>query len=290
MAHHRGVPLRIDPRLPLVWRSPDSVQLGVDHPVVVLESVTNAQERMLAALVGGTTRGGLALVAEAADASADDVAAFLRAVAPALVPAPGERRGRDVVVTGVGAAAERLRYALDERGLLARRAGAGERPDLAVIVTQFVVDPADRARWLSLDVPHFAVVLGDRGAQLGPLVEPGTTPCLHCLELHRRDADPAWPAIASQLWKRAATVDTPLFAGEVVSQAVRLIEARLGPGPVAAATSVTIDALTGDRARRDWAMHPECGCAVPPGTGSAGDHRFAAARATTTGSGVPALA
>src|SRR5690606_10559654 len=87
LPHHRDVPLRLDPRLPLVWRSPDSLQIGVDRAIVVLESVTNAEERMLAALVGGTTDAALALLAETAGATPDETAALLRRVAPALVPA-----------------------------------------------------------------------------------------------------------------------------------------------------------------------------------------------------------
>jgi bacteriocin biosynthesis cyclodehydratase domain-containing protein len=284
------VPLRIDPRLPLVWRSPQSLQLGVDRPAVVLETVSNAEERMLAALIGGTTRTGLGLVADAAGASMDDVDALLDRVGPALVPAPRPHQLGSVVVSGVGAAADRIRYALEERGLLQREVVAGSRPDLAVLVAHFVVDPADRARWLSLDVPHATVLLGDSEARIGPIVEPGITPCLHCLELERRDADAAWPAIASQLWGRAASVDTPLFAGELTSHVVRLVEARLSSGRSEVAESLTIDGATGSHTTRGWAFHPECGCAVQPGSDSAGARHPAAAPGPTTGSTAPALA
>lgn len=256
----------------------------------MLDSVSNADERMLSALVGGATRSALAHVADAAGATPDEVEALLQRVAPALVPATPTHQLGDVVVTGIGAAAERIRYALDERGLLQREVVHGLRPDLAVIVAHFVVDPADRARWLSLDVPHVTVLLGDRGVRLGPTVEPGVTPCLHCLELERRDADPAWPAIASQLWGRAAGVDTPLFAGELTSHVVRLVEARLASGPAGDAVSLSIDAATGVHTTRAWSLHPECGCAVPPGSDSAGAPRPAAGPGTTTGSAAPALA
>ncbi len=276
-----------------MWRSPDSLQIGVDRAIVVLESVTNAEERMLAALVGGTTDAALALLAETAGATPDETAALLRRVAPALVPAAetdAPLRPRDIVVTGVGPTADRIRYVLEERGMLLRDAGEHDRPDLAIVVAHFVVDPADRARWLSLDVPHLPVLLGDRSARLGPLIEPGQSACLQCLELHRRDDDAAWPAMAAQLWGRAAAVDTPLFAGELVCQVMRLVERRLDTGAPRNVNSVTVDAASGLRTTTAWQMHPECGCATPPGSDSTGGRRPAAAPATTTGAGAPVLA
>lgn len=246
---------------------------------------------MLAALVGGTTETSLALVADAAGATPDEVDALLRRVAPALVPAAAVPPiPRDVVVTGVGPTADRIRYVLDERGMLLRDADEHERPHLAILVAHFVVDPADRARWLSLDVPHVPVLLGDRAARLGPVIEPGHTPCLQCLELHRRDDDPVWPAMAAQLWGRAASVDTPIFAGELVSQVMRLVERRLEKGASAIANSVTVEAASGYRTTTAWQLHPECGCAVPPGSDSPGDHQPSAAPSTRTGAGAPVLA
>jgi hypothetical protein len=32
--------LRLDPRFPMVWRTPTSVQLGIDPPLVILDPVT----------------------------------------------------------------------------------------------------------------------------------------------------------------------------------------------------------------------------------------------------------
>ena len=48
-------------------------------------------------------------------------------------------------------------------------------------------------------VPHLvATVRGETGV-VGPLVVPGATGCLRCADLHRRDVDPRWPALAAQL-------------------------------------------------------------------------------------------
>ncbi|MHB1173430.1 MAG: TOMM precursor leader peptide-binding protein, partial [Lacisediminihabitans sp.] len=79
--------LKLDPRLPLVWRSPSSLQLGVDSPPVVLHNVSNAQERMIAALVPGVSRPGLSMIAREAGAAEPEVVSLLSALGPALGPA-----------------------------------------------------------------------------------------------------------------------------------------------------------------------------------------------------------
>lgn len=294
------MPLQLDPRLPLVWRSPQSLQFGVDRPPVILETVTSAEERMIAALVTGVTRPGLAVVAERAGASSDDVETLLDRLSPALrTPEDrallgGASRG-DVVVSGDSLTAVRVRTALAAAGLAelappfdrahlssstagsltanssaANSSAEPTTPSLAVVVAHFVVDPVDQGRWLRRDVPHLPIVLGDTGAQLGPFVEPGLGPCLHCLERHRTDADAAWPAIASQLWGRVSPAESAMLAIEVAAIAVRMVSRRLADGPSAAAVSVALDAETGQRVSREWQPHPECGCASPPGSGSAG--------------------
>ncbi len=48
-------------------------------------------------------------------------------------------------------------------------------------------------------VTHLPVVLDDDRVCIGPLVRPGLTPCLGCLDLTRADWDPAWPALLHQL-------------------------------------------------------------------------------------------
>src|SRR5690606_39978915 len=76
--------LLLDPALPLLWRSPDSVQLGAREPVAIVEHLTPAQERLLAALVAGVARPAYDTLAREAGAGAD-AAALLDAVTPALL-------------------------------------------------------------------------------------------------------------------------------------------------------------------------------------------------------------
>ncbi|RII97264.1 hypothetical protein DZF96_08005, partial [Clavibacter michiganensis] len=78
--------IRLDPRLPLVWRTPDSLQLGVDRPPVVLSAVSRLDERLLDALGRGISRGGLDMIAATEGATPAHVTQLLDLVRPALVP------------------------------------------------------------------------------------------------------------------------------------------------------------------------------------------------------------
>ena len=257
--------LRLDPRLPLVWRSPFGMQVGIDPVVVRIDDVTDAQQRMLAALAVGTSSPGLAVMAggrgpEAA-AARDEL---LELVAPALESAPRPGIGT-VAISGSETLANAIAALLASRGvavLVAADAAdlAESQPDLAVIVGHFVLAPRLHALWLRRDIPHLGVVVGDTATVIGPMIEPGTGPCLLCLELHHRDADRAWPAIASQLLGRVSGVETAILVAETAAAAARMVIDRLQRPAGGAAESVRIDGATGERRRRQWQVHPECGC------------------------------
>ena len=247
--------LRIDPRYPLVWRSPSDLQFGVDHAQVVLTDVSSAQERVLAALLGGISRSGLEMTAT--DAELDDLDGMLDLLRPVLI-APHPSRAMSVVVEGDGETAGLVRARLREAGIRSPTDGGNDRPDLAIQVAHFVLAPEQHGRWLRRDVPHLPVLFGDQRVHIGPLIEPGDGPCLYCLERHRTDADPAWPAIASQLWGRTADTATSLIAGEVAALVVRTVLQRLSGVPVP--DELALDTATGDRFTRQWWPHPGCGC------------------------------
>ncbi|MBK4347364.1 hypothetical protein [Lacisediminihabitans changchengi] len=251
--------LRLDPRFPLVWRSPSDLQFGVDRARVVLTDVTAAQERVIAVLFRGISRSGLEMIA--ADAELADLDGTLDALRPVLAET-GENPARTVAVEGSGVTAQLVRARLGEAGIRCSDATEDEaklRPDLAVVLAQFVLDPEQHGRWLRRDVPHLPVLFSDQLVHIGPLIEPGSGPCLYCLERHRTDADPAWPAIASQLWGRSAGTETSLVAGEVAAIVVRAVLQRLDG--IEAPDELSLDALTGERVIRRWFRHPGCGCA-----------------------------
>ncbi|RIJ49673.1 hypothetical protein DZG00_11480 [Clavibacter lycopersici] len=288
--------IRLDPRLPLVWRTPDSLQLGVDRPSVVLTAVSRLDERLLDALSHGVSRGGLDMIAATEGATPAHVTQLLDLVRPALLPPrePGSasRDGADlprrtltgpIAVVGGGPTADRVADALARAGhdVALRRIAddADPRTGLAVIVAHFAIAPAVYGRWSREDVPHLPVVIGDRHAVVGPLVEPGRTVCCYCLDLARRDADPAWPAIATQLLGRDSGSEAGLVPAEVAALAARPADLLLTTGANALAThQAVLDVRTGRVTRRASRPHPRCGCRALPGTATAPADRIAAVR------------
>lgn len=273
--------LRLDPRYPLVWRSPDSAQLGIDRPVVTFEHVPLAEERMLYSLTLGATRGGMSVVAAEAGYTELRIERFLSAVQPALLPTPKPPVTRSITVLGTGPTADAVATLIAGSGHRPRVAGtdlgiAARNADAAVALAHFVLEPELHGLWLRREIPHLPVVFGDTSVRVGPLIEPGTGPCLHCLERHRTDVDAAWPAIASQLLGQHGLAETPILAAEAASTAARMLLNRFIAGRPGRAISVTIDAETGERHYQAWSKHPDCGCvgldrisATRRGTGTA---------------------
>lgn len=294
-----GMILRLDPRRPLVWRTPHSMQIGIDPVIATLEHVDDRDAHLIAALSAGITRSGLAVIAERAAVAPQRVDALLAELAACLViaptPEPMVSRGR-IAVVGTVPAAAKVAGLLAESGhpviTTARSDGMRTRGiAAAVLVSHHVIDPIEHLSWLRRDIPHLPVVIGERAATVGPLVEPGATACLACVEQQRTDADAAWPAIGSQLWGRITQTDAPLLATEAAIEVVRVLQ-RLGDRGAAAeaarhltaqpavaqhgaaqtstapnvialprpALSVRIDADSGAHSPIWWSPSSRCGC------------------------------
>ena len=268
--------LALDPTLPVVWRSPTSLQIGIDRPAVVVTGVTTADELMISALQLGVSRSGLLMIGQSSGASAEDIAALLTSVAPALTATtdPPSHTERRVVVDGDSSCRALVRSALAAAGLTLVSAPtrmsedrAAASVDLAVVVARYAVTPAAYGYWMRRDIPLLPVVFSDTRVFVGPLVVPGIGSCLHCMDRHRVEADTAWPAIASQLVGRASPLETPLVGGEAATVVTRAAHDWLTHGRNTLADSaIALDADTGRLSRRGWPPHPECGCRALPGT------------------------
>jgi bacteriocin biosynthesis cyclodehydratase domain-containing protein len=186
--------------------------------------------------------------------------AVLRLVEPALLP---ERMTESapalVALSGSARTADTIASTLHGCGVTVVAADSVERPDVAIAVGHHVLPPELHGHWLRRDVPHLPVVLTDSATVVGPLVRPGDGPCLHCLELHHRDADPAWPAIASQLLGRRSLAESAIGASETAAVVARLVLGWVAGDDVGRA-SLRIDAASGARTERPRPAHPECGC------------------------------
>jgi bacteriocin biosynthesis cyclodehydratase domain-containing protein len=243
-------------------------------------------------LVSGATEPGLSVLSPG-----EDPRTLLAALAPAL-EVGREGPVRSIAVRGSGPTAGMIARLLVDQG--ARLAGVAERaPDAAVLVAHYAVPPGARGSWLRQDVPHLSVVYSDTAAMVGPLIRPGRGPCLTCVELHHRDRDPAWPALASQLIDRTSTAEVGVLTAEAASTAVRMLLAVLHRSDDAVepdAIAVRIDGATGARTEHVVTRHPQCSCsglpvsAAPQGSGSAAARRRDPAAATRTAQGASAHA
>ena len=257
--------LRLNPRYPLVWRTPNCVQLGVDEAIVTIGALTVAHEAVLSALAVGVHRSGAMLLGTLAGASAADVTHLLELLEPALLyvaddaESPVTPHPRTVLVDGVGPTALRVRSLLTNLGI--EEPPPGQDPELAVLIGQYVFSPERHGHWLRRDIPHLPVVFSDSAARVGPLVEPGLGPCLTCLELAHVDEDPAWPAMACQLAPRQAPSETARLSFEVAARVAGLVQDRLETGrSTVFARSLRLNAAT---ARVTWSahrFHERCGC------------------------------
>lgn len=147
------------------------------------------------------------------DRLAHDIAATRHAhgEASASADAMERRRTASVAVHGDGPVADAVVLALTQAGIgrvireapqrsssrKGRRVSA-ER-DFQVLCHSVHPEIFDDAGAVTVDVPHLPVVAFGARAVVGPLVIPGVTGCLRCMELHQVDADPAWPRVSAQL-------------------------------------------------------------------------------------------
>ncbi|WP_432490789.1 hypothetical protein [Kineococcus gypseus] len=134
------------------------------------------------------------------------------------------------------------------------------RADLVVLVDHHAADAVAADGLVAEGVPHLSVVLRDTDALVGPLVLPGTTPCLRCLDLHRTDADPGWPAVRDR-FARADGAEESATASALAGLAALQVLAHLDGGrPAALGATLELLLPEGLVQQRRWAPHPQCGC------------------------------
>jgi len=145
----------------------------------------------------------------------------------------------------------------------ARARARAALPDLAVLIG--TPDPELAARLMRERTPHLAASASEAIGVVGPLVIPGKSACLRCLDLARTDRDPAWPLILAQLAGRQpdpAACDAALaaaVAAQVTAQALAFIDRPAQAGPVTNGTLELV--LPGWQwRRRTWPPHRDCAC------------------------------
>ncbi len=191
-------------------------------------------------------------------------------------------RGYDVAPGGAGPASVRQPRAA--AALAAARVTApatrsglprGTHPDLCVLCPDGAyVDPLRRDRLLADGVPHLLATTYESVGVVGPLVVPGRTPCLRCLDLHRVDRDRSWPLVSAQLAKpgrqlagvaTVAACDVVLATAVAAHAALAALAFLDAPGEESSLSGAGLELRPpeGRTRRRSWPAHPSCGCCWP---------------------------
>lgn len=281
--------LSLDPSRPPVWRSETSLQFGA-APVGVIDDPEPWQLRVIRELERGIPDG--AFVGFAQALGAPDAAAatrFLARIRHALTTDAAPRRrvalhgvddlpDADLATVGRGIAAagfdvDRV-HPFDPVGTITPEATA------VVFVGSHVLAPGVVAALMSADVDHVPVLLTGSGAEVGPFVSPGITACSACIASHRRDDDPAWPAVAAQLLGRTVEGD-PGVLWESGIVAGRLIAERERNPSRVRTRSIELRAGSLHRHVRSHLPHAQCRCRSLGGSATAAAPVLLATRSST---------
>ena len=139
----------------------------------------------------------------------------------------------------------------------------GAVPDLAILTGATLPDLTGQ---LMRDlVPHLAVRAGEAIGVVGPLVRPGGSACLTCVDLHKTEADPQWPKILAQATFariRPQACDTVLAAMTATLASAQALAYLDRPGTVPVTADGPLELVLPDWQwrRRTWPPHPACGC------------------------------
>jgi hypothetical protein len=137
------------------------------------------------------------------------------------------------------------------------------RPDLAVLTDGY--PPELPGTLVAGAVAHLTAAAAEAIGVVGPLVIPGRTACLSCVDLARSDRDPAWPLILAQASGRAsqpaacAAVLVAAVAAQATAQALAYLD-QASPGAVVINGTLELVLPDWQWRRRSWTAHPQCRC------------------------------
>jgi len=263
--------IRLDPAAPPLFRTDGTVQFGVPARAQ-LDVSAPWIESAVTALEAGTTRSALRALARLHRARDVDADALLTRLAPALVRA----RGRATLVLQTAddlpvSAVQAVRAALPSRSQVVAWAGPDTSPVAAdarvVLLAAHRVDPRRTAGLVREGVVHLPLVLDGASARIGPVVRPGRSACLSCLDATAHRLDPSWPLLAAQLLARRVPDVNPALAAEAGRAARHLLSGRL-EGP-SRSLHLRVDSI-----RRVWEVHQpseDCRCRSLEGNATALD-------------------
>jgi hypothetical protein len=154
----------------------------------------------------------------------------------------------------------------------------GAVPDLVILTERTLPDLTED---LMRDrVPHLALRASEAIGVVGPLVRPGRSACLRCVDQRKAQGDPQWPKILAQATfarvqpQACDTVLAAMTAAVASAQALAFIDRAWGHGshgghggcggygtaPVTANGTLEVVLPDWQWRRRTWEPHPACEC------------------------------
>jgi len=234
----------------------DVASLGLLHGGAGLGALRRRDQASVVVVGAGRVGAPLAALLAAAGVGTVDVAD------------DGTARASDVAVGGLApqdvgrhrgpAARERLRT-----GTPSTRSGPVRRPDLVVLAPATLLDELDAPALLRDGVPHLLAEVRDTVGVVGPLVLPGSSACLRCLDLLRSERDPGWPALAAQLTRplhASPPCDSALAAAVAAQAALQVLALLDGGAPASIDGSLELALPDWRWRRRSWTPHGACEC------------------------------
>jgi hypothetical protein len=269
----------LDPALPVLLRPDGAVQVGWSpRRAVLIHPPRGLTSTGLAALLR-TMHSPVPMseLKRQAGAAAGELGDLVAKLVAAGIATRGQRqrpaRSASIRVHGRGPLSELLVESLRCSGARVRHTSQPHATvstgvaDLVVLSDNLVADPRMLRDLHSQRVAHLAVRVRDGTGLVGPLVIPGITSCLGCADLHRRDRDAAWPAVAAQLRDtvgvadRATLLATAALALSQVNRVIGAVRGAVDTGPPSAMNAtLEFDVHAGSIVTRHWPRHPLCSC------------------------------
>ncbi|MDR1768420.1 MAG: hypothetical protein LBR32_08355 [Propionibacteriaceae bacterium] len=264
------------PLAPL-WRSSGQLQLGAD-PELILDGVPADVARAVELWRRPHTERGLARLLP--DLGRNWVSWLRHQLASAdLLVAESAPRPDAVAVVGTGDLADALveSLTLARLGGVRRIASGVESPVVPhwsrldtpwpalTLVATGSLEP-DRMLTDELfrsDAAHLVVRAGDARAAVGPLVVPGATACVRCMDLARCRLDGDWPKLLAQLCRKPASAPPHLAAWSVATATAQAKALLDGHQPDATARVISLDGWDNCLRAEDVLPHPDCACTMP---------------------------
>lgn len=279
--------LRLDPAHPPLWRSATSLQFGLDA-VARLDAPAPWQERLIRQLERGLPEPAFDGTVVGLGGTVPEARDLLRMLAPALSPDARPLRPRAVLdvpddADAFDAATVRaFTAAMRAAGRMPLPASSNDRTPV-ILLACHAVDPRRVVPLMSRDVPHLPVVFTADRVEVGPLVVPGRSACLTCVQLDERDRDADWPHLFAQLLDRRAIPAREDLALEAGLLAAGLLGTASGSGGQAGADLFSASAeptmpsgrsvrVRAGSLRRRWHVHrphAECRCRSLAGSATA---------------------